>query len=163
MESETPSNNKLEILYAKYCASREQQWQCFMTEARKEITEIQKKAKQLEQDQLMFAKMAKDGDEILSINVSGEKFCVRRSVLTMVQDSELQKMFENEDKLMKDKEGNYYFDFNAFCFRRIVDFMKMKHVQINDDSAPLPVIDQNMKQEFEFWGSLSYFRMDKKS
>ena len=102
MESQTPTDNKLEILYAKYCASREQEWQNFITEARKEITEIQTKAKQLEQDQLMFAKMAKDGDEILSINVSGEKFCVRRSVLTMVQGSALQKMFENEDKLMKE-------------------------------------------------------------
>ena len=98
------TDDKFEALYSKFCKKMETEWKTFMQETKEEIAKIKQEKQQIEQEMKVLSKVAKDGDEILSLNISGEKMMVRRSVLTLVQGSNLQVMIENNEKLLKDKK-----------------------------------------------------------
>lgn len=144
------TDDKLEALYSKFCKKMETEWKTFMQETKDEITKIKQEKQQIEQEMKVLSKVAKDGDEILSLNISGEKIMVRRSVLTLVQGSNLQVMILNNEKLLKDKEGNIFLDFNPICFKKIVDFLKLKSIEIENKPPPMPVIDPSIREEFEY-------------
>ena len=144
------SDEKLDALYSNFCKRMETEWKTLMRETKEEFDKIKQQKQQIEQEMKVLGKVAKDGDEILSLNISGEKMMVRRSVLTLVQGSNLQIMINNNEKLLKDKEGNIFLDFNPICFKKIVDFLKLKSIEIENKPPPIPVIDPIIKEEFEY-------------
>ena len=148
---EDSSDNKIDGICSRFSARIQREWQGFMAEIRRECVSKRKRPPPPEEkDRQLLTKMSRDGDEILNLNVSGEKFAVRRSVFTMVPNSALQTMILNEEKVTKDKDGVIFLDFNPVVFEKILDFMKMKSIETQGKTAPIPIIDEPLKEKFDF-------------
>ena len=69
-------------------------------------------------------------DDILELNVGGQKITTKRSTLCQVEGSLLASMFSGrwENKLSRDKDGCVFFDFNAQHFLLILEFLRVKKI-----------------------------------
>jgi hypothetical protein len=71
-------------------------------------------------------------DDIIELNIGGQKLTTLRSTLTVIPNSKLARMFTDPDMemhLIKDKHGAIFFDYNPIYFNYLLDQLRtMKHL-----------------------------------
>ncbi len=89
-------------------------------------------------------------DDIIDLNVSGQKLSTTRSTLCQVEGSLLASMFSGrwEDGLKRHKDGAVFFDFNPQHFVLILDYLRQKEIASPENPAPLPKISEDQLQSF---------------
>ena len=83
-------------------------------------------------------------DDIIDLNVGGQKLSTTRSTLCLVEGSLLASMFSGrwEDSLKRDKDGAVFFDFNPQHFALILDYLRQKE---NCEPSESRTIAQNLQ------------------
>lgn len=127
-----------------------QEFKSFLSQLKSEFSQISEEKTKLQKLKELFDKQSKENDEVLTLNVSGEKILVKSSTLSLVKGSNLEIMIKNKEKITKDKDGNIYLDFDPLCFKQIINFMKLKSIEGDNKPAPLPIIEPSMKEQFDF-------------
>ena len=89
-------------------------------------------------------------DDIINLNVGGQKFTTTRSTLCQVKDSLLASMFSGrwEDSVPRDQDGNVFFDHNPKYFGLILDYLRAKKVASPENPAPLPNVPEDQVENF---------------
>ena len=97
----------------------------------------------------MKAVMVNDND-IIHLNVGGQKMSTKRSTLCQVEGSLLASMFSGrwEDGLERDKDGCIFFDFNPQYFSLILDYLRAKKIETPENRALLPKIPSEQLKNF---------------
>ena len=92
-------------------------------------------------------------DDIIDLNVGGQKLSTTRSTLCQVEGSSLADMFirgRSENGLKRDKDGAVFFDFNPQHFVLILDYLRQKKIASTDNPAPLPKVSKDQLQSFTY-------------
>ena len=86
-------------------------------------------------------------DDIIHLNVGGQKFTTTRATLCQVEGSLLATMFNGrwEDRVKRDKDGVVFFDFNPEYFGWILDYLRAKKI-----SSPAVLAEVPKKQMKNF-------------
>ncbi len=89
-------------------------------------------------------------DDIIDLNIGGQKLSTTRSTLCQVEGSLLASMFSGrwEDGLKRDKDGAIFFDFNPQHFVLILDYLRQKKIASPENPAPLPKVSEDQLQSF---------------
>ena len=89
-------------------------------------------------------------DDIILLNVGGQKFTSTRSTLCQVEGSLLATMFSGrwEDSVKRDQDGAVFFDVNPLYFGYILDYLRAKKIATPENPAPLPEVPQNQEKSF---------------
>lgn len=69
-----------------------------------------------------------DNDDVIELNVGGEKITTLRSTLTIIPKSRLAQMFSKNDhnqSYVHDKDGNVFFDYSPVQFKYLLDQLRM--------------------------------------
>ena len=108
----------------------------------------------------MKAVLVSDND-IIHLNVGGQKITTKRSTLCQVEGSLLASMFSGrwEDGLERDKDGCVFFDFNPQYFVLILDYLRAKKIETPENPAPLPQVPSEQLKNFN--NLVSYLGLEK--
>ena len=89
-------------------------------------------------------------DDIIDLNVGGQKLSTTRSTLCQVEGSLLASMFSGrwEDSLKRDKDGAVFLDFNPQYFVLILDYLRQKKIASPENPAPMPNVSEDQLQSF---------------
>ena len=89
-------------------------------------------------------------DDIISLNVGGQKFTTTRSTLCQVEGSLLTSMFSGrwEDSLKRDQDGAVFFDFNPQYFGYILEYLRTKKIATPEKPAELPKVPPDDLKNF---------------
>ena len=89
-------------------------------------------------------------DDIILLNVGGQKFTSTRSTLCQVEGSLLATMFSGrwEDSVKRDQDGAVFFDVNPQYFGYILDYLRAKKIATPENPAPFPEVPQNQERNF---------------
>ena len=89
-------------------------------------------------------------DDIIHLNVGGQKFSTTRATLCQVQGSLLATMFNGrwEDRVKRDKDGVVFFDFNPEYFSWILDYLRAKKISSPENPAVLAEVPKNQMKNF---------------
>ena len=89
-------------------------------------------------------------DDIISLNVGGQKFTTTRSTLCQVEGSLLSTMFSGrwEDSLKRNQDGEVFFDFNPQYFGYILEYLRTKKIATPEKPAKLPKVSPDDWQNF---------------
>jgi hypothetical protein len=89
-------------------------------------------------------------DDIINLNVGGEKMTTKRSTLCQVEGSLLASMFSGrwEDSLARDEDGRIFFDFNPQYFVYILDYLRARTIATAENPAPLPKVAEDQVKHF---------------
>ena len=89
-------------------------------------------------------------DDIIHLNVGGQKFSTTRATLCQVEESLLATMFNGrwEDRVQKDKDGVVFFDFNPEYFGWILDYLRAKKISSPENPAVLAEVPKNQMKNF---------------
>ena len=89
-------------------------------------------------------------DDIIDLNIGGQKLSTTRSTLCQVEGSLLVSMFSGrwEDGLKRDKDGAVFFDFNPQHFALILDYLRQRKIASAQNPAPLPKVSDDQLQSF---------------
>ena len=89
-------------------------------------------------------------DDIIHLNVGGQKFSTTRATLCQVEGSLLATMFSGrwEDRVKRDKDGVVFFDFNPEYFGWILDYLRAKKISSPENSAVLAEVPKNQMKNF---------------
>lgn len=66
-------------------------------------------------------------DEVIELNIGGQKMTTLRSTLTVIPQSKLAKMFSRKnsnENLRRDKQGAVFFDYNPMQFSYLLDQLR---------------------------------------
>ena len=102
-----------------------------------------------EEKQRMQAVEVSD-DDIVHLNVGGQKFTTTRATLCQVEGSLLATMFNGrwEDRVKRDKDGVVFFDFNPEYFGWILDYLRAKKISSPENPAVLTEVPKNHMKNF---------------
>ena len=89
-------------------------------------------------------------DDIIHLNVGGQKFSTTRATLCQVEGSLFATMFNGrwEDRVKRDKDGVVFFDFNPEHFGWILDYLRVKKISSPENSAVLAEVPKNQMKNF---------------
>ena len=89
-------------------------------------------------------------DDLIDLNIGGTKLTTTRSTLCQVQDSLLAAMFSGrwEDNIKRDKDGAVFFDFNPQHFILILDYLRVKKIEMPENPPPLPKVPEDQSESF---------------
>ncbi len=89
-------------------------------------------------------------DDIIDLNIGGQRLSTTRSTLCQVEGSLLASMFSGrwQDDLKRDKDGAVFFDFNPQHFVLILDYLRQKKIASPENPAPMPKISEDQLQSF---------------
>ena len=89
-------------------------------------------------------------DDIIDLNVGGQKLSTTRSTLCQVEGSLLASMFSGrwEDGLKRDKDGAVFFDFNPQYFFLILEYLRAKRIASPGNPVPLPKVREDHLESF---------------
>ncbi len=89
-------------------------------------------------------------DDIIHLNVGGEKFTTTRSTLCQVEDSLLATMFSGrwERGVKRDRDGAVFFDFNPQYFGYILEYLRTKKIATPEDPAEFPKVPRDQAKNF---------------
>ena len=89
-------------------------------------------------------------DDIIHLNVGGQKFSTTRATLCQVEGSLLATMFNGrwEDRVKRDKDGVVFFDFNPEYFGWILDYLRAKKISSPENPAVLTEVPKNQMKNF---------------
>ena len=96
----------------------------------------------------MEASTVNDND-IIHLNVGGQKLTSKRSTLCQIENSLLANMFSGrwEESLERDQDGAVFLDFNPQYFVLILDYLRAKRIAQPGKPIPLPKVAEN-QQDF---------------
>ncbi|XP_028410831.1 uncharacterized protein LOC114533497 [Dendronephthya gigantea] len=102
-----------------------------------------------EEKKRMQASAVRD-DDILHLNVGGQKFTTKRSTLCQVEGSLFAKMFSGrwEDSLERDHDGAVFFDFNPQFVAIILDYLRAKRISTLENPNKIPKIPEDQVRNF---------------
>ena len=102
-----------------------------------------------EEKKQMQAIVTKD-DDIIHLNVGGQKFTTERSTLCQVEGSLFATMFSGrwEDSVKRDQDGAVYLDFNPLYFAVILDYLRAKKFTTSENPATVPNIPEDQVKNF---------------
>ena len=103
-----------------------------------------------ESEKLRMKGVEVSNDDIINLNVGGEKITTKRSTLCQVQGSLLASMFSGrwEKSLARDENGRIFFDFNPQYFVFILDYLRAKKISTPENPAPLPKVPEEQVKNF---------------
>ena len=89
-------------------------------------------------------------DDIIHLNVGGQKFSTTRATLCQVEGSLLATMFNGrwEDRVKRDKDSVVFFDFNPEYFGWILDYLRAKKISSPENPAVLAEVPKNRGKNF---------------
>ena len=89
-------------------------------------------------------------DDLIDLNVGGQRLTTTRSTLCQVEGSLLASMFSGrwEDRLKRDKDGAVFFDFNPQYFILILDYLRARKIANADHPAPFPTVPEDQLKTF---------------
>ena len=89
-------------------------------------------------------------DDIIHLNVGGQKFSTTRATLCQVEGSLFATMFNGrwEDSVKRDKDGVVFFDFNPEHFSWILDYLRAKKISSPENPAVLVQVPKNQMKNF---------------
>ncbi|DBA75868.1 hypothetical protein WJX77_008075 [Trebouxia sp. C0004] len=115
----------------------------------------QRKLQQEESDSLAAEKASMEapgisGGDILQLNVGGESFVVTRGTLTQAKDSLLASKFNGrwEARHQLDNQGQIFLDYDPYCFKQVLAYLRSKAIERPDRPAPQPVIAPESQAQF---------------
>ena len=90
-------------------------------------------------------------DDIVRLNVGGQKFTSKRSTLCQVEGSLFATMFSGrwEDSVERDQDGAVYFDFNPQHFSVILDYLRVKKIATFENPATVFKIPEDQVKNFK--------------
>ena len=102
-----------------------------------------------EEKKQMQAFVVRD-DDVIHLNVGGQKFTTERSTLCQVEGSLFATMFSGrwEDNVKRDEDGAVYFDFNPQYFAVILDYLRAKKIATAENPAAVPKIPKDQVKNF---------------
>ena len=97
----------------------------------------------------MKAFTASDND-IIHLNIGGQKLTTKRSTLCQVENSLLATMFSGrcEESLERDQDGAVFLDFNPQYFVLILDYLREKRIGQPGKPVPLPKVADDQLEPF---------------
>ena len=103
-----------------------------------------------EKEQMTNEKIGQD--DVIELNVGGEIMATTRSTLCQVEGSLLASMFSGrwEDKLCKDKQGNYFLDFEPAFFKPILSYLRAKKIETPERKTKAPTAPISQDDD-NFW------------
>ena len=92
-----------------------------------------------------------NNNDIIHLNVGGQKMTTKRSTLCQVEGSLLASMFSGrwEDGLERDKDGCIFFDFNPQYFSLILDYLRAKKIETPEKPALLRKVPSEQLNNFD--------------
>ncbi|KAL0018874.1 hypothetical protein WJX79_009640 [Trebouxia sp. C0005] len=115
----------------------------------------QRKHQQEESDSLAAEKASMEapgisGGDILQLNVGGESFVVTRGTLTQAKDSLLASKFNGrwEARHQLDNQGQIFLDYDPYCFKQVLAYLRSKAIERPDRPAPQPIIAPESQAQF---------------
>ena len=89
-------------------------------------------------------------EDIIHLNVGGQKFTTTRATLCQVEGSLLATMFNGrwEDRVKRDKDGVVFFDFNPEYFGWILEYLRAKKISSPENPAVLAEVPKNQMKNF---------------
>ena len=89
-------------------------------------------------------------DDLIDLNVGGQRLTTTRSTLCQVEGSLLASMFSGrwEDRLKYDKDGAVFFDFNPQYFILILDYLRARKIASADQPASFPTVPEDQLKTF---------------
>ena len=89
-------------------------------------------------------------DDIIHLNIGGQKFSTTRSTLCQVEGSLLATMFSGrwEDNLKRDENGAIFFDFNPKHFGLIMEYLRVKKITNPENMPTLPKVAEDELNNF---------------
>ena len=89
-------------------------------------------------------------DDIIHLNVGGQKFSTTRATLCQVEGSLFATMFNGrwEDRVKRDKDGVVFFDFNPEYFGWILDYLRAKKISSPENPAVLAEVPKDQMKNF---------------
>ena len=100
-------------------------------------------------------------DDVIELNVGGEIMATTRSTLCQVEGSLLASMFSGrwEDKLSKDKQGNYFLDFDPAFFKPILSYLRAKKIETPERKTKVPASPISQDDD-KFWNLVCYLGLN---
>ena len=94
---------------------------------------------------------------ILKLNIGGKPLDVRRSTLTIAQNSMLAAMFSGryDRSLPKDASGRFFVDDNPRCFQKLVEALQLRKIAKANDKIGAPVFEEDQVSSRAGQGVLS--------
>ena len=95
----------------------------------------------------------------LTINVGGDQVIVLRETLTQIPGSRLEALFSGrwESRLIRDEEDRIFLDVNPYCFRKIVDYLRLLKVSSDIETDPPALLDISDEHKESFNRLLDFF------
>ena len=89
-------------------------------------------------------------NDIIHLNVGGQRFSTTRATLCQVEGSLFATMFNGrwEDRVKRDKDGVVFFDFNPEYFGWILDYLRAKKISNPENPAVLAEVPKNQMKNF---------------
>jgi hypothetical protein len=89
-------------------------------------------------------------DDLIDLNIGGQKLTTTRSTLCQVEGSLLASMFSGrwEDGMKRDKDGAVFFDFNFQYFVLILDYLRARKIMSPDNPPPFPIVPKDQLKTF---------------
>ena len=89
-------------------------------------------------------------DDIIHLNVGGQKFTTTRSTLCQVEGSLLASMFSGrwEDSVVRDQDGAVFFDFDPQYFGLILSYLRTKKIATSENPTSLPNVPKSQVKDF---------------
>ena len=118
-------------------------------ELQAEIAAADKSSKKKSKKDSKKASKVKDND-IIHLNIGGERITTERATLCQVKDSRLAKMFKGppNDDLRRDEDGATFLDYNPEHFRSILDYLRAKKIAQPGKPIPLPKVAEDKLAHF---------------
>ena len=89
-------------------------------------------------------------NDIIHLNIGGQKLTTKRSTLCQVENSLLATMFSGrwEESLERDQDGAVFLDFNPQYFVLILDYLREKKIAQPEKPIPLPKVSDDELERF---------------
>ena len=118
-------------------------------ELQAEIAAGDKSSKKKSKRESKKASKVQDND-IIQLNIGGEKVTTERCTLCQVKGSLLAKMFSGppSDDLKRDEDGAIFLDYNPEHFRLILDYLRAKKIAQPGESIALPKVAEDKLAHF---------------
>ena len=91
-----------------------------------------------------------NNNDIIHLNIGGQKLTTKRSTLCQVENSLLATMFSGrwEESLERDQDGAVFLDYNPQYFLLILDYLRAKTIAKPGKPVPLPKVANDQLKRF---------------
>ena len=163
IEDERAKHAELQAKYAELQDKHAELQQAKIAELQTKYDEQKKKYDELEAESAAADKSSKKkskkeskkaskvkDNDIIYLNIGGEKVTTERCTLCQVKDSRLAKMFSGpaKDDLKRDDDGAIFLDYNPEHFRLILEYLRAKKIAQPGKPIALPKVAEDKLAHF---------------